>query len=697
VVTELQRLGRENLRLSDEIKRLVKTERQLYEIQEHLDGQMRTYRQLYEVGKKFSATLDLTTILQMTAQFVLYGLNFERTLVFMRQAETECFSVEAMDGYYDGAESTDIAGLVLRVDLSALAPLYDGVERVFCAPDCGSGELHSLRRLFGMHEYVIFPLGREPKNPVGLMAAGNTAERAHYHSRVAQEGEAMLGLANLASQASTAINNASFYQALARERQSLEENVRERTSDLQETLDQQTATAEVLRVINSSPGDLAPVFGAMLEKALRLCDAAFGVLQMYDGEHLRAVALRGAPDPLAEILRRPRRPSPLATQRLLSGEPLVQIADTAELPRSPDSLGIQASVEVGGVRSMLLVPLRRDDVLLGVFNIYRLEVRPFTDKQIALLQNFAAQAVIAIENARLLGEIRAARDSAESSLRDLKAAQANLIQAEKMASLGQLTAGIAHEIKNPLNFVNNFASLSVELLAELREVMGPAMAALDIEQRIDADEVVDMLSGNLAKIADHGRRADGIVKSMLEHSRGVTGERREVDLNGLVDGALNLAYHGARAQDARFNIQLKRAFDPAMAPIELAPQEMTRVLLNMLGNGFYAAAKRRRDNVDPTYLPMVTVTTRDLLDAVEVRVRDNGVGIEPEIKGKLFQPFFTTKPTGEGTGLGLSISYDIVTQQHGGTIEVDTRVGEYTEFTIRLPRHRRTPAPEGAK
>ena len=578
----------------------------------------------------------------------------------------------------------------------ALAPLYDGDERVVCSPDCGSGELRSLRHLFGMDEYVILPLGGEPKNPVGLLAAGNTAEGAHFHSRIVQEGEAMLGLANLASQTSTAINNASFYQALARERQSLEENVRERTSDLQETLDQQTATAEVLRVINSSPGDLAPVFDAMLEKALRLCDAAFGAVQTYDGEYIRAVALRCVPDPLAEVLRRPRRPLPFATQRLLSGEPFVQITDAAGLPRSPDSTGIQAFVEVSGVGTLLLVPLRKDNVLLGVLNIYRQEARPFTDKQIALLQNFAAQAVIAVESARLLGEIRAARDSAESSLRDLKAAQANLIQAEKMASLGQLTAGIAHEIKNPLNFVNNFASLSVELLDELKQVMGAALAVLDGDRSSEAKEVIDTLSGNLEKIAEHGRRADGIVRSMLEHSRGVTGERREVDFNGLIDEALNLAYHGARAHDASFNITLERKFDTAIAPIELAPQEMTRVLLNLFGNGFYATAKRQRDDPEPEFRPMLAVTTRDFLDAVEVRIRDNGVGIEPEIKDKLFQPFFTTKPTGEGTGLGLSISYDIVTQQHGGTIEVDSRVGEYTEFTIRLPRHPQATATGGA-
>jgi len=255
-----------------------------------------------------------------------------------------------------------------------------------------------------------------------------------------------------------------------------------------------------------------------------------------------------------------------------------------------------------------------------------------------------------------------------------------------MAALGQLTAGIAHEIKNPLNFVNNFAELSGELLPELKETTAPAVAALGEDERAAVDEVVEMLRGNLDKIAEHGKRADGIVKSMLEHSRGVSGERRVVDLNALIEEALNLAYHGARAQDASFNITLERDFDRGLAPVELVPQEMTRVLLNLFGNGFYATAKRHCDGAGTGFRPTLKVVTRELGDAVEVRVRDNGTGIAPEVRDKLFQPFVTTKPTGEGTGLGLSISYDIVTQQHGGTIEVESREGEFTEFTIRLPR-----------
>jgi signal transduction histidine kinase len=285
-------------------------------------------------------------------------------------------------------------------------------------------------------------------------------------------------------------------------------------------------------------------------------------------------------------------------------------------------------------------------------------------------------------------ELRAARDAAERALRELQAAQASLVHAQKMAALGQLTAGIAHEIKNPLNFVNNFADLSVELLDELKETTGPVLEALGEDKRAEIDEVVAMLIGNLEKIAEHGRRADGIVKSMLAHSRGTSGERQRVDLNGLIEEALNLAYHGVRAQDHDFNIALEREFDPTLAPLELVPQDMTRVLLNLFGNGFYAADQRRRASPDGGFRPSLKVATRNLGDAVEIQVRDNGAGVPSEFRDKLFQPFFATKPTGEGTGLGLSISWDIVTHQHGGTIAVESRVGEFTQFTIRLPYSR---------
>ena len=696
------------------------------------------------------------------------------------------------------------------------------------AREAGPADL--LVRLGGARSWVGVAL-RHDDELLGLFAIYRQEVRAFSNKQIAL-------LENFAAQAVIAMENARLI------------------TETRDALEQQTATAEVLRVINASPGELRPVFDAMLEKALALCNASFGQMVTYDGAAFRAAAWHGyAPQSGGGT-----RPLPgMALYRLVQGEQVVQIADITadEVYRSGNPARRRLADEYGA-RTAIWVALRTEATLAGAFVIYRTEVRPFADKQIALLQNFAQQAVIAIENARLLtetrealeqqtatsevlqvisrstfdlnavlktvvstarrlcradysvifrnqggdyrfasgegnvpeyeererlavirpgrgtiigraalerravqildalvdpeytekdaartggahtmlgvpllreGEVigalglarnrieafsdrevelvatfadqaviaienarlltetREARDDAESALRDLTAAQANLVQAQKMAALGQLTAGIAHEIKNPLNFVNNFAFLSVELLDELKETAAPALTTLDDDKRADVHETIELLTGNLEKIAEHGKRADNIVKSMLEHSRGASGERREVDLNEVIEEALNLAYHGARAQDQSFNITLERDYAATLKPIELAPQEMTRVFLNLFGNGFYATTKRARENGDRSFRPVITVATRETNHAVEVRVRDNGTGIPAEIRDKLFQPFFTTKPTGEGTGLGLSISYDIVTQQHGGTITVESEPGAYTEFTIRLPRH----------
>ena len=260
-----------------------------------------------------------------------------------------------------------------------------------------------------------------------------------------------------------------------------------------------------------------------------------------------------------------------------------------------------------------------------------------------------------------------------------------LIQAERMASLGQLTAGIAHEIKNPLNFVNNFASLSDELLGELAGILEKPIKELDKVARADAEDLLRTVHMNLGKINEHGKRADSIVKNMLLHSREGPSEPQTVNLNATLEEALNLAYHGARAEHPGFNIEMVKSLAPDLGEVECYPQDLMRVFLNLISNGMYAASKRSTqagEDISPT----ISISSRPDGDKIEIEVRDNGFGIAPEVRDKIFLPFFTTKPAGEGTGLGLSLSYDIVVKQHGGDLSVDSQSGVYTLFRVTLPR-----------
>jgi signal transduction histidine kinase len=253
-----------------------------------------------------------------------------------------------------------------------------------------------------------------------------------------------------------------------------------------------------------------------------------------------------------------------------------------------------------------------------------------------------------------------------------------------MASLGQLTAGIAHEIKNPLNFVNNFAVVSAELTEELIEEIDKHMDKKLVEVAEVLREILSDLKINAEMINEHGKRADSIVKSMLQHSRGDSGERSATDVNSLLEEYVNLAYHGMRAADPSFNSSIEKDYDEAAGAVPMVPQEIGRVLINLLNNVFYAVNERSKQSED-SYDPTVSVSTKRIGSTVEIGVRDNGTGIPDSVKAKIFEPFFTTKPTGSGTGLGLSMSYDIVTTGHGGTFDVDSKPGEFTQFVIVMP------------
>jgi two-component system, NtrC family, sensor kinase len=644
----------------------IENTRLLKELRERTDDLSESLQQQTAVGDVLKiisrSTFDLQPVLDTLVQTAAKLCDAEMAFILRREGDVyrAGAAVGFSDQYIEFLQNHPIA--VDRGSITGRVAIERRTVQVLDVASDPEYKITESTSLARQRTALGVPLLRE-NEPIGVIILARQRVEAFTPKQIEL-------VTTFADQAVIAIENVRLFDEL-----------RLRTDDLSESLQQQTATADVLKVISRSAFDLKSVLTTLTESAQALCGASLGIICLRDGEVMRLQAESGCTQAFIDFMHaNPIKPGrdTITGRVFMDGKPVhvpdVQLDPEYNFGRAP---------LIGDYRAVLAVPLMRDGAVEGVLLLGRPEPGPFSQRQMDLVQTFADQAVIAIENARLFGQVQERTRELSLSLDELRTAQDRLVQTEKLASLGQLTAGIAHEIKNPLNFVNNFSALSAELIDELNEVLKPA--ALDDKIREEIDELTHMLKGNLEKVVQHGKRADSIVKNMLLHSREGSGEHRPVDINTIVEESLNLAYHGARAERSGFNITLRRDLDPEAGLIDLYPQEITRVFLNLISNGFYAATKRKEAG-DETFEPTLSATTKSLGNKVEIRIRDNGTGIPLEVKEKMFNPFFTTKPAGEGTGLGLSMSHDIVVKQHGGKIDVDTMPGLFTEFIITLPR-----------
>jgi signal transduction histidine kinase len=340
--------------------------------------------------------------------------------------------------------------------------------------------------------------------------------------------------------------------------------------------------------------------------------------------------------------------------------------------------GTEVMAEFGKVASFLVLRVKIEEEVVAYLVFDNLSDKDaFDQRDVELLERLSEHIASAFIKTRILEDL-------QHTLDDLRATQDRLVQSEKMASLGQLTAGIAHEIKNPLNFVNNFSEVTTEIAADLRDELARRRDDLPDDYVVEVESMIENLLVNASKIAEHGKRADGIVQNMLEHSKIGEGQRTPTDLNEFLDEYVTLALHGLRARDGDFDVHLERRFDAGVGKVDLVPQDMGRVFMNLISNAFDALKEQGAANSNPVVTVSTCVTGEDAA-AVEIRISDNGPGIPEKVKAKIFEPFFTTKPTGSGTGLGLSMSYDIVTKGHGGSLEVESESGQGATFVVRLP------------
>lgn len=452
----------------------------------------------------------------------------------------------------------------------------------------------------------------------------------------------------------------------------LEKVVQERTTEIQEQKDNVEKLSRIGRDITDNLS-IKEIINTVYENVNNLMDASVFGIGLYQED--KQVLVFPATKEKGETL--PEFSVPLSDNSRLAVWCFKNQKDVIINDYSKDYIKyiqeLKPAMAGENPESILYLPLQHKEKSIGVITAQSFNKNAYTDYHLNILRNLATYSAIALENADAYHQVN-------ELLNDLKNTQDKLVTQSKLAALGALTAGIAHEIKNPLNFVNNFAELSGDLVQELREEM--AKEPLDKDA---LDDILLTLEQNASKIKEHGKRADGIVKSMLQHSRGKAGERQLTDINAMLEEDINLAYHGMRALDSSFNIKIEKDLDPSIGKLEIVPQDVSRVFLNIISNGCYEA-HRKKLNADGSFSPLLKVISRNRPNDVEIRICDNGNGIPEEIRDKMFTPFFTTKPAGLGTGLGLSISYDIIVHAHSGELYFESEEGEYTEFVIRLPR-----------
>lgn len=464
----------------------------------------------------------------------------------------------------------------------------------------------------------------------------------------------------------------------------LEQKVALRTVELQEKNKELDAAFNNVRTLNeigkkiTSTLNLEEIQNIVYDNVNSLLDATCFLIMVYHEKERKLECKlsieRGEKHPLYEISM--DETDRFAVWCVLNCQPVfmndVEQEYTRYVPR-------RAAPKAGQkVESLIYFPMMIENRVVGVISAQSYKKNAYTQHQFDMLNNLANYVAIALDNAF-------AYETLHQANTDLKAAQAQLVQSEKMASLGQLTAGIAHEIKNPLNFVNNFAELSVDLTRELAEEIDKLGGSLKPEDADYLKEIINDIRGNAQKISDHGKRADNIVRSMLLHSRGTSDDKQITDINAVLAEYVNLGYHGMRAQDSSFNIKIETDYDNTIGLINIVPQNISRVFLNIINNACYSTAQKKRELKD-SYFPILRVSTKNLPDKIEIRIRDNGKGIPQSIIDKIFNPFFTTKPAGSGTGLGLSLSYDIVVAEYKGELRVVSEEGEFAEFIIIIPK-----------